>query len=266
VIKRRAFYPEPERFMFQPQQRACQNRLLAALPEADFALLQPHLELATLTVGDVLIRAHTPISRVAFVEQGIVSLVSLTEDAEQIEAGLVGREGMVGVPILLGSDQTPNEARVQMLGLAWTMPANALKDALRQSPDLQLWLLRYAHVLCVQLASTALANGRFKLESRLARWLLMCHDRTISNTVPTTHQFLSLMLGVNRTSLTAVVAEFERSGLIEARRGTLIVRDRPALHTVAGACYGVPEAEYARLLGKPLDDEADPFEGGTFRA
>jgi CRP-like cAMP-binding protein len=242
--------------MFQPQQRACQNRLLAALPAADFALLQPYLELVTLTVGDVLIRAHTPIFRVAFVEQGIVSLVSVAEDGQQIEAGLVGREGMVGVPVLLDADQTPNEARVQMLGLAWNMPAGALKDALRQSPNLQRRLLRYAHVLGVQLASTALANGRFKLEPRLARWLLMCHDRTAGNALPTTHQILSLMLGVNRTSLTAVVAEFERSGWIEARRGTLIVRDRPALHAVAGACYGVPEAEYARLL--VVDAEVAP--------
>lgn len=252
--------------MFQPQQRGCQNRLLAALPAADFALLQPHLELATLSVSDVLIRAHTPIYRVAFIEQGIVSLVSVAEDAQQIEAGLIGREGMVGVPILLDADQTPNEARVQMLGFAWTISVSALKDALGQSPNLQRRFLRYAHVFAVQLASTALANGRFKLEPRLARWLLMCHDRTASNALPTTHQFLSLMLGVNRTSLTAVVAEFERLGMIEARRGTLVVRNRPALHAVAGACYGVPEAEYARLLGRSADDKADPLETLTVTA
>lgn len=253
--------PEPVGLMFQPQQRACQNRLLAALSATDFALLQPHLELVTLSVGDVLIRADTPIRRVAFVEQGIVSLISMTRDAQQIEAGLVGREGMVGVPVLLDAEQTPNEARVQMLGLAWTMSASALKDALGQSPDLQRRLLRYAHVFAVQLASTALANGRFKLEPRLARWLLMCHDRTTGNTLPTTHQFLSLMLGVNRTTLTAVVAEFERSGSIETQRGTLIVRHRPTLHALAGACYGVPEAEYARLLGREADDEAAPQRG-----
>ena len=249
--------------MFQPQQRACQNLLLAALPAADFALLQPHLELVTLSVGDVLIRAHTPIARVAFVEQGIVSLVSVVENAQQIEAGLVGYEGMVGVPVLLGADQTPNEARVQMLGLAWTMPVGALRDALEQSPHLQRQLLRYVHVLGVQVSTTALANGRFKLEPRLARWLLMCHDRTVGDELPTTHQFLSLMLGVNRTSLTAVVAAFERSGFIETRRGTLIVRDRLALLALAGACYGVPEAEYARLLGKSTDDGSDPSKGTT---
>ena len=244
--------------MFQPQQRVCQNRLLAALPAADFTLLQPHLELATLSVGDALIRANMPIARVAFVEQGIVSLVSVAEDAQQIEAGLVGREGMVGVPVVLGAEQTPNEARVQMLGLAWTMSASALKDMLGQSPVLQRQLLRYAHVLGVQATSTALANGRFKLEPRLARWLLMCHDRVVGDELPTTHQFLSLMLGVNRTSLTAVVAEFERSGFIETRRGTLIVRDRPGLLVLAGASYGVPEVEYARLLGQSPENDSDP--------
>jgi len=135
--------------MPQPTQRHCQNRLLAALPAADFALLQPHLELASLSVGDVLIHANTPITQVAFVEQGIVSFISLAEDDQQIEAALVGCEGMVGVPVLLDADQTPNEARVQMLGLAWTMSANALKAALGQSPHLQRQLLRYAHAYCL---------------------------------------------------------------------------------------------------------------------
>ena len=247
--------------MLQPQQRGCQNRLLAALPAADFALLQPHLELASLSVGDVLIRANTPITQVAFVEQGIVSLISVAEDAQQIEAGLVGSEGMVGVPVLLDADQTPNEARVQMLGLAWTMPADALKDALDRSPHLQRQLLRYAHVLGVQITATALANGRFQLKQRLARWLLMCHDRTVGDELPTTHRFLSLMLGVQRPGLTGTVAEFERSGLIDTRRGTLIVRDRPALLALAGACYGVPEAEYARLFELGVGDGADLSEG-----
>jgi CRP-like cAMP-binding protein len=242
--------------MFQPRQPACRNRLLAALPAPDFALLQPHLELATLSVGDVLIQANTPITRVAFVEQGIVSFISLAEDAQQIEAALVGWEGMVGVPVLLDADQTPNEARVQMLGLAWTMSVSALKKALGQSPHLQRQLLRYAHVLGVQVAATALANGRFQLEPRLARWLLMCHDRTEGDALSTTHRFLSLMLGVNRPGLTSLVARFERSGFIQTRRGTLVVRDRPALLALAGSSYGVPEAEYARLLGESAEGSA----------
>jgi CRP-like cAMP-binding protein len=138
-----------------------------------------------------------------------------------------------------------------------------LKDLLGQSPGLQRQLLHYAHVLGVQTTSTALANGRFKLEPRLARWLLMCHDRTVDDELPTTHQFLSLMLGVNRTSLTAVVARFERSGFIETRRGALIVRDRPGLLVLAGASYGVPETEYARLLGQSADNGSDPSARGA---
>jgi CRP-like cAMP-binding protein len=246
--------------MFQPRQPSCQNRLLATLPAADFALLQPHLELTSLSVGDVLVGANTPITQVAFVEQGIVSLISVAQDAQQIEAGLVGCEGMVGVPVLHDAGQTPDEARVQMLGLAWMMSASALKEALGQSPHLQRQLLRYAHVLGVQVTSTSLANGRFKLEARLARWLLMCHDRTAGDELPTTHQFLSLMLGVNRPGLTSIVASFERSGFIETRRGTLIVRDRPALLALAGASYGVPEAEYARLFGENVADQPASLE------
>ena len=249
--------PKLDGIMPQPTQRHCQNRLLAALPAADFALLQPHLELVTLLVGDVLIQANTPITRVAFVEQGIVSLVSVAADAQQIEVGLVGCEGMVGVPILLDADQTTDEARVQMLGLAWMMPANALDKALRRSPPLHRQLLRYAQVLATQATATALANGRFQLEQRLARWLLMWHDRTEGDELPTTHRSLSLMLGVNRPGLTSIVARFERSGLIETRRGTLIVRDRPALLALAGASYGLPEAEYTRLITGRVEEEPD---------
>jgi CRP-like cAMP-binding protein len=265
VLEECRFRPQLDGTMFQPRQPACRNRLLATLPAADFALLQPHLELASLSVGDVLIQANTPITRVAFVEQGIVSLISVAQDAQQIEAGLVGCEGMVGVPVLLDAGQTPNEARVQMLGLAWTMPAGALRDALTQSPHLQRQLLRYAHVLGVQVTSTSLANGRFKLEARLARWLLMCHDRTDGDELQTTHRFLSLMLGVNRPGLTGIVASFERSGVIETRRGTLIVRDRAGLLALAGSSYGVPEAEYARLLGEGAQDQRPLLEGTPSR-
>ncbi|KAB1080594.1 Crp/Fnr family transcriptional regulator [Methylobacterium soli] len=235
-------------------QRTCMNRLLLALPAADFALLQPHLELMTLSVGDVLIPANTPIRQVAFVAQGIVSLVSVAADTQQIEVGLVGCEGMVGVPVLLDAGQTPDEARVQALGLAYVMPAAALSEALGRSPRLHRHLLRYAHVLAVQATATALANGRYRLEQRLARWLLMCHDRTEGDELPTTHQFLSLMLGVNRPGLTAAVSTFERSGIIQRQRGILTICNRKALLVIAGASYGVPEAEYDRLIAGPVEN------------
>ncbi|MCJ2012215.1 Crp/Fnr family transcriptional regulator [Methylobacterium sp. J-076] len=237
--------------MSEPMQDTCANRLLRSLHPDDFALLQGHVRLATLAVGDVLIRPDTAIPQVAFVEQGIVSLIGNAPDGERIEVGLVGFEGLVGTPVLLGAGQTPNEAKVQALGLAHVMPAEAFGEVLRKSPRLHRQLLCYVHVLSVQIASTALANGRYKLPARVARWLLMCHDRTDGDELPTTHRFLSLMLGVQRPGLTAAISALERSGLIQRQRGILTIRDRESLLKVAGASYGVPEAEYARLIASP---------------
>ncbi|MCJ2009311.1 Crp/Fnr family transcriptional regulator [Methylobacterium sp. J-092] len=234
--------------MSHPIQDQCRNYLLAVLTPDDFALLQPHLDDVPLTVGEVLIAADTPIPRVWFVERGIVSLIAASADAGQIELGLVGREGMVGVPVLLGAGRTPDEGRVQMAGMAWSMPCGKLREGLRDSPSLRDGLLRYAQASNVQVASTALANGRYRLEQRLARWLLMCHDRVDGDLLPTTHRFLSLMLGVNRTGLTTAVATLERTDVIGTRRGTITVRRRAALLKLAGDSYGVAEAEYARLV------------------
>ncbi|MCJ2134144.1 Crp/Fnr family transcriptional regulator [Methylobacterium sp. J-026] len=237
--------------MSQPTQDSCLNRLLRSLNPDDFCLLRPHLELVVLSLSDVLITADTPITQVAFVERGIVSLVSVAADGQQVEVGLVGCEGMVGVPILLDAERTPDEARVQAIGLAQVIPVSAFSEALRSSPRLHNHLLRYAHVLSVLATSTALANGRYTLEPRLARWLLMVHDRTESDELPTTHRFLSLMLGVNRPGLTGAISVLERSGVIGRQRGTLIVRDRAALLALAGPSYGAPEAEYERLFTGP---------------
>ena len=240
--------------MLQPHQISCRNRLLAGLAPADFALLQPHLDLVTLALGELVITPGTPITHVHFVEQGIVSCIGVAADGERIELAVVGREGLVGLPILHETDQTPDEARVQILGLAWSMPASALREALQHSPTLHRRLLRYAQVATLQIASTALANGRYKVERRLARWLLMCHDRVEDDVLPTTQQFLSLMLGVNRTSLTAIVGGLVRDGLIETHRGHLTIRNRAGWLTLAGAAYGQPEVEYERLLGQRQDE------------
>lgn len=234
--------------MSQPNQNACRNRLLAALAPADFALLQPRLELVTLALGERLIVPNTPIEAVQFIEQGIMSSLAVTADGERIELGLVGREGFVGVPVLLEADRTPHEVCVQAAGLAWRLPVTALQEALERSPDLDVLLLRYAQTVQIQAACTALANGRYKIDRRLARWLLMCHDRVEGDLLPTTQQFLSLMLGVTRTSVTAVMGDFVRNGLIETKRGTITICDRAGLLALAGSAYGQPEAEYERLL------------------
>ncbi|WP_238313970.1 Crp/Fnr family transcriptional regulator [Methylobacterium crusticola] len=237
-------------------QSSCHNRLLAALSPPDFALLQPDLTTVPLRLGAVLIKAHAPIPRVYFVEDGILSGIALAADGGQIELALIGREGMIGTPVLLGTDRTPHEGRVQANGYAWCMHADALRAALRSSPTLHALLLRYVQALTIQIGCTALANSLYRLPQRLARWLLMCHDRTEGDELPTTHQFLSLMLGVNRPGLTAAVSVFERSGMIRRQRGIITIRDRAALLAAAGASYGAPEAEYARLIAGPAESQA----------
>ena len=235
-----------------PLQDACQNSLLKALSREDFALLQPHLEQVPLASNQVLIKVDRPISMVQFVESGVVSLVAVSGDGKQIEIALIGREGLVGSPLLLGADRTPHEGRVQAAGSAYALSAEALRQACQAASqgglDLQNLLLRYVQVLSVQLAYTALSNARYKLEQRLARWLLMCHDRVDGDVLPTTHRFLSLMLGVNRPGLTAAVASFERGGIIQTKRGNITICERGKLLALAGAVYGVPEAEHARLI------------------
>lgn len=240
--------------MTQPLQATCRNRLLAGLEPSDFALVQVHLDLVTLALGDALMQATAPITHLHFVEQGIVSLVARASDGEQAEIGLVGHEGLVGLPLILGSDRTAYDGRVQVAGLAWAMPAAALPPILHRSATLSERLLRYAQVAGVQVAGTALANARYTLGGRLARWLLMCHDRVEGDDLSTTHRFLSVMLGVNRTGVTEAVAALERAGIIATKRGTITIRDRARLLVQAGACYGTPEAEYARLLGTSGSD------------
>ena len=149
----------------------------------------------------------------------------------------------------MGTDRTPDEGLVQMGGLAWAVPKEAIMEAMRSSPVLRGHLLSYAQAFHIVVASTALANGRYKVDCRLARWLLMCHDRVDGDVLPTTHQFLSLMLGVDRSGLTTIVGRFVREGLIESRRGTITIVDRARLLVLAGAAYGRAEAEYERLLG-----------------
>ncbi|MCJ2037381.1 Crp/Fnr family transcriptional regulator [Methylobacterium sp. E-041] len=223
--------------------------MLAGLPPSDFDLLQGRLALKKLAVGDVLIQTGIPITSLYFVERGIVSLVAQAPDGEQAEVGLVGCEGVVGIPLLLGSDQAPFDGRVQNAGSAWVMSAPSFREILPRSSPLGERLLRYVQTVTAQMAGTALANARYTLAARLARWLLMCHDRVEGDDLSTTHRFLSLMLGVNRTGVTEVVAALERAGVIATKRGTITILDRAYLLTQAGACYGMPEAEYDRLLG-----------------
>jgi CRP-like cAMP-binding protein len=232
-------------------QSSVHNRLLAKLCPEAFALLQPYLEPVTLNRGDVLITPHQPIEHVYFLEAGITSIIANTAGGRRIEIGLTGRDGLAGTPVLLGVDSTPHETFMQIAGSGLRIETQKLREAIQQSSSLHALLLRYVQAFTIQTSHTALSNGSHKIEERLARWLLMCHDRLDGDDLPLKHEFIALMLGVRRAGVTEALNILEKRGIIQASRGNIVIVDRARLEETAGDSYGVPEAEYHRLIGSP---------------
>lgn len=233
--------------MPQLQQASVRNRLLAALPPEDFGGLQPHLEPVSLELRHVLLEANAPMKHAYFLEHGIISALADTSQG-RIEVGLIGREGMVGVPVVLGADRSPHTFLVQAPGTALRIRGADLRTAMRTSASLRAPLMLYVHALLIQTAETAYANAGFTIEARLARWVLMTDDRLEGGDLPLTHEFLSMMLGVRRPGVTAAIQVLESSGLIRAGRGRITVLNRAGLEKAAGDAYGVSKAEYASIL------------------
>lgn len=235
------------------------NRLLRALAPEDFAPLEPHLEQVALPKGMILIEPNQPIEHVTFPETAVASVVAINSEKRPVEIAIVGREGIVGPSIVLGVDRTPHQSFIQMEGTGYRITAPCLTQALEANPTLHGLLLRYIHILTVQTASTAMSNGDSVLGERLARWLLMCHDRVDGDELPLTHEFLSLMLAVRRPGVTEAIHLLEGVGIIKARRAHITILDRERLEETAGDSYGVPEAEYERLIPKPYGSGSNPI-------
>lgn len=230
---------------------AGRNRLLATMPAEQLRLLTPSLEAVPLAMHEYLEEPHKPVPAVYFILSGIASIIAGNADDRRIEVGLIGCEGMTGLSVVLGGNRSPNATLVQASGSALRMPSAKLREALSASPALHGHLLRFAQAFMAQTTQTAIANGRAKVEKRLARWLLMAHDRLRSDELPLTHQFLSVMLGVRRSGVTVALHELEGRGLIRSLRGTVVVRNRAGLKDMAAGYYGVAEAELERLVKRP---------------
>lgn len=235
--------------MSQHQQSNVRNHLLGVLSPDDFARLSPSLEAISLPLRETLIAPGRRITHAHFVEDGLVSLIADTAGG-RIEIGLVGREGLVGVPLVLGTDRTPHVAIVQGALVALRIAAFPLRAALDASPALRGVLGRYVQGLIVQVGQTVYANTDLTIEARLARWILMTQERLETDELPLTHEFLSMMLGVRRPGITTAVHVLEGAGMIRARRGCIIVLDRKKLEDMAGDAYGPAEAERDRLLAE----------------
>jgi CRP-like cAMP-binding protein len=227
------------------------NRLLAALPPEALAQLWPSLEPVELPLRQVLHAPGEPITAVYFPETGYVSMLAYMEDGDAAEVGLIGHEGFVGLPVLLGADHDDLEAMVQSPGTVLRMDAQAFRKELERSPALHTLLLRYALVHHGQVARTAACNGRHHTDQRLARWLLMAHDRAKEDEFPMTHEFLGMMLGVRRAGITVAAGQLQKAGFIRYERGCIEVTDRPGLESVACECYGMVRRAQDQLLGLP---------------
>jgi CRP-like cAMP-binding protein len=225
------------------------NGLLASLSTNDFDLLGPHLESVALGVRKSLERPNRRIDVVYFPESGFASVVAVQSNGKEVEVGLIGREGMTGLPVVFGNHRSPHATYIQAPGAGKCMPATELRKALQTSASLRDSLLKFAQAFGVQTAQTAICNAQSKLDIRLARWLLMAHDRIGDDTLSLTHEFLSLMLGVRRPGVTEALHALRERGLIAYARGQITVKDRKGIERTAGEAYGFPEAEYRRLIG-----------------
>lgn len=214
----------------------------------DFELLRPNLERVVLNARDVLEQPGEPIEYVHFLEPCVASVVAITPLGEKMEVGLFGPEGMSGVAVIHGADSTPLQTFIQVAGSGLRMPAGELRAALSASATLRDLLMRYAQAFSIQVSFTALANGRYTIEERLSRWLLMCHDRVDGNVVALTHEFLALMLGVRRAGVTTALQVLEGARIINVSRGRIEILQRAELLEAAADSYGLPEAEYERLM------------------
>ena len=215
----------------------------------DFNLLAPHLAWVALGKGFVIAQPGEPIEHVYFMESGVGSSVAVSPEGQEVEAGLFGRDSVAPTDLIMGSDRTLNRIFIQVADDAWRIGEEPFLAALNASPSLRNLLTRYVQTLAIQTTYTALSNAVHPIDERLARWILMCDDRSDDSRFALTHEFMSIMLAVRRPSVTTSLHVLEGNGFITSERGCIIVRNRQALEAFAGDAYGKPEAEYRRLIG-----------------
>lgn len=231
-----------------PGQSPRQNRLLAALPAADYERLLPHLEQVSLELGRALYESGSHQGYVFFPTNSIVSLLYVMEDGSSAEIAVVGNEGLVGIALFMGGESTPSRAVVQSAGHGYRLRGSVLKSEFGQGGDLQHLLLRYTQALITQMAQTAVCNRHHSLEQQLCRWLLLSLDRLASNELTMTQELIANMLGVRREGVTEAAGHLQAAGLIHYSRGRIAVLDRPQMETRVCECYSVVKREYDRLL------------------
>jgi CRP-like cAMP-binding protein len=225
------------------------NQLLGILSDEHYGRLSPYLTKVSLESGQVLYEPNEIMDFAYFPSTAMISIVSIMEDGATTEIGLIGSEGMVGLPIILGGKQTISQAIVQVAGDCWKLSGTVLLREFNQTPELQHLLLMYTQARLTQVSQSAACNRQHKIEERLARWLLSVHDCVRTNEIPLTQEFVANMLGVRRSGVTIAANSLQQSGMIRYRRGKITLTDHNGLKKTACECYPLVQSEYMRILG-----------------
>jgi CRP-like cAMP-binding protein len=225
-----------------------QNHLLAALLDAEFDRLSPHLELIPMKLGDVLYESGDKLQYVYFPTSSIISLHYLLENGGSSEIAGVGNEGLLGVSLFMGGESTPSRAMVQTGGFGYRLPAHIMMAEFNRAGPVMRLLLRYTQALLTQMSQTAVCNRHHTVEQQVCRWLLLTLDRLGSHELTMTQELIANMLGVRREGVTEAAGRLQGYGFISYRRGHITVLDRRGLEQDVCECYGVVKKEFARLL------------------
>lgn len=226
-----------------------ENRLLAALPKEEYERLVANMEGVSLKLKQSVYEPNELIEYVYFVKNGVVSLLTVMEDGREVEVATVGNEGMVGLPVFLGSDKIPGKAFSQVPGDALRMKADVFKDKVTPGSPLHDLLQRYTQALFNLIAQGSACNSLHSVEERMCRWLLMTQDRVGQDEFPLTQEFLSKMLSVRRPTVSMTASILQKAGLICYSRGKITILDREGLEASSCECYGIITAEFDRLVG-----------------
>lgn len=223
---------------------------VCAMSDDDLALLQPHLTRVPLVREQVLVAMNKPVEHVYFPEDVVASIISIMPSSDRTEAGICGRDGVSATCLLLGADRSPHPTFIQVgNGTGLRIDVAPYLAAIGRSETLRTTLLRYVRTTLVQGSQSSATNAHHRIESRLACWILMCHDRTDGDEIAITHEFIGLMIAAERSGVTVSLHILEGAGMIRSKRGRVAICDRGKLEELAGYSYGVPEAEYRRLIG-----------------
>ncbi len=233
--------------MVQPQQEYVRNKLLTMLPASDFAQIAEDLEQIDLPRGTMLAKVGKPIEHVYFLTSGIGSLVATTPQGHRAEAGIFGFDGYVPTTAIAEVETSSHDVGMQVAGDAYRMAYSRFRAAM-DIKNFSKVVTRSIEAFSVQLSHTAVSNAVHDVNQRLARWLLMCHDRVLGNEIGLTHEFIGMMLAVRRPSVTNSLHTLEGNGFVKTQRGLITIRNRSALEEFARDAYGKPEAEYRRLM------------------